>query len=175
MEFADSLALDIDRALFDSELESTTPVSLHDLAGGLEQTSTLLKSRVGTAQGLVLDIELYMLVLRFVSTIVATDPSCVLGPSTSLGSSSPCDPVQSVKVYSLAAGTVHRYLCTAEFQLDASYVLRVEHLKSGRLRVTRTESAAAGPGWGISANASPSPWSATTESGERREQVGHRY
>jgi hypothetical protein len=138
---------------------------MRDLAGGLEQTSTLLRSRLHTAQGMVLDFDLYTSVLRFVSMLTATDPACMLGPSTVIGSSSPCDPVQSVKLYSLAAGAFIELLGIAGLQLDASYNLRVEKLKSGRLRVTRIEEAAIGVGWGVGSDLDVTAGSLTTQSG----------
>jgi hypothetical protein len=61
-----------------------------------------------------------------------------------VGFDSPCDPVESIKLYTLAAGAYVPLLAAAGLKLDASYMVRVEHLHSGRLRVTRIEEGAFG-------------------------------
>ena len=162
---ADGLALDIDRALYDSGLTSTTPLSIHELAAGLEQTSSVLRARADNAQGLVLDFALYTALARVARSVTLAAPACTRGPSTIVGSSSPCDPVKSIKVYSLAAGAYIPLLGLAGLKLDGAYILRVEHLRSGRLRVTRIEEAALGVAWGVGADTDIHAGKLTTTSG----------
>ena len=140
-DLAEGLALDVDRALFDSGLDSSTPSVLRGFAIGLVHTGAVLRSRAELAQGFVLDFALHSALLSVARSVVVAAPACVVGPSTTLGSSSPCDPVESIKVYSLAAGAYIPFTGVAGLKLDASYVLRVETLRSGRLRVTRIDEA----------------------------------
>ena len=162
---ADGLALDIERALYDSGLTSTTPVSIHELAAGLEQTSSVLRARADKAQGLVLDFALYTALARVARSVTLVAPACARGPSTIVGSSSPCDPVQSIRAYTLAAGAYIPIVGLAGIKLDGAYILRVEHLRSGKLRVTRIEEAALGVAWGVGADTDIHAGKFTTTSG----------
>ena len=141
---ADELALSIGRALFDSGLASPAPEIMRGLAGELVHTGALLRGRADRAQGLVLDFALQSSLLRVVRAVTIDAAACRLGPSTAIGSASPCDPVESIKVYSLAAGVLIPLVGFAGIKLDGSYTLRVEHLHSGRLRVTRIQESALG-------------------------------
>jgi hypothetical protein len=78
---------------------------------------------------------------------------------------SPCDAVESVKVYSLAAGGTIPLAGIAGIKLDGVYLLRVEYLRSGRLRVTRIDEAAAGVAWGVGSDGDVSAGPLTTMSG----------
>ena len=143
-DLAEGLALDVDRALFESGLESSTPSVLRGFANGLVHTGTVLRNRADLAHGFVLDFALHDALLGVAKSVAIAAPACVVGPSTTLGSNSPCDPVESIKVYSLAAGAYIPFTAVAGVKLDASYVLRVESLHSGRLRVTRIDEADVG-------------------------------
>ena len=143
-DLADELALNIGRALFDSGLASPAPEIMSGLAGELVHTGALLRSRADRAQGLVLDFALQSSLLGVARSVAIDAAACRLGPSTTVGSASPCDPVESIKVYSLAAGAFIPLAGFAGIKLDGSYTLRVEHLHSGRLRVTRIQESAFG-------------------------------
>ena len=162
---ADDLALDIGRALFDSGLASQTPAMMRGLAGELARTSVLLRRRADTAQGLVVDFALHRSLLNVAHAVAIGAATCALGPSTSIGFASPCDSVESIKVYSLVAGAYIPLAALAGLKLDAAYILRVEHLRSGRLRVTRIDDAAVGVAWGIGQDAELHAGPLTTMSG----------
>src|SRR5688500_12381266 len=106
---------------------------MSSLAGELVHTGALLRSRADRAQGLVLDFALQSSLLGVARSVAIDAAACRLGPSTIVGSASPCDPVESIKVYSLAAGAFIPLDGFAGIKLDGSYTLRVEHLHSGRL------------------------------------------
>ena len=143
-DLADELALGIGRTVFDSGLASQTPAMMRGLAGELVQTGALLHGRADTAQRMVVDLALLSSLVN-IARAVAIDPaSCPLGPQTAVGFASPCDPVESIKIYTVAAGAYVPVLGYAGPKLDVAYILRVEHLRSGRLRVTRIEEAALG-------------------------------
>jgi hypothetical protein len=143
-DLADALALDIGRAVFDSELASPVPEIMLGLAGELAHTGSLLRGRADKAQGLVLDLALQTSLLNVARSLAIDAAACRLGPSTAVGFDSPCDPVESIKLYTLSAGAYIPLLAAAGLKLDASYMVRVEHLRSGRLRVTRIEEGAFG-------------------------------
>ncbi|MEO8692660.1 MAG: hypothetical protein ABI658_04035 [Acidimicrobiales bacterium] len=143
-DLADVLALDIGRAVFDSELASSMPEIMRGLAGELVQTGAVLRGRADTAQGLVLDLALQTSLLSVARSVTIDAAACRLGASTALGFDSPCDPVESIKLYTVAAGVYIPLLAVTGLKLDASYMVRVEHLHSGRLRVTRIEEGAFG-------------------------------
>ena len=154
------------RALVASELESAAPSSLRALAVGLAQTSSVLRHRAQTANGFLLDLALRRALLD-VSRALAIDdaPSCVLGPSTVVGSASSCDPVETVKVYSLGVGGFVPIGGIVGLKFDGAYVLRVEYLQSGKLRVTRIDEAAMGVAWSVGQDADVSAGPLTTMSG----------
>jgi hypothetical protein len=143
-DLADELALTIGRALYDSGLASPAPEIMRGLAGELVHTGALLRGRADRAQGLILDFALQSSLLSVARSVAIDAAACRLGPSTDTGFSSPCDPTESIKVYSLAAGVYIPLAGYGGVKLDASYTLRVEHLRSGRLRVTRIQEAALG-------------------------------
>ncbi len=143
-DLADELALGIGRAVFDSELASPVPDIMRGLAGELVHTGAVLRGRADKAQGLVFDFALQSALLGVARSTTVDSPACRLGPATAFGYSSPCDPVESIKLYTVAAGVYIPLLAAAGLKLDASYMVRVEHLRSGRLRVTRIEEGAFG-------------------------------
>ena len=143
-DLADELALNIGRAVFDSGLASPAPEIMSGLAGELVHTGALLRSRADSAQGLVLDFAIQTSLLSIARAVAIDAAACRLGPSTLVGSASPCDPVESIKVYSLAAGAFVPLPGFVGIKLDGAYTLRVEHLHSGRLRVTRIQESAFG-------------------------------
>jgi len=89
----------------------------------------------------------------------------VLGPSTAVGFASPCDPVESIKVYSLAGAAFVPIAGLVGVKLDAAYMLRVEYLRSGRLRVTRIDEAALGVAWSAGVDSEVNVGKLTTTSG----------
>ncbi|HUP76232.1 MAG TPA: hypothetical protein VM282_24575 [Acidimicrobiales bacterium] len=142
-DLADELAFDIGRAVFDSGLASAAPEIMRGLAGELVDTGALLHGRADSAQRLVLDLALQTSLMSVARSVVIDAP-CRLGPSTAVGFASPCDPVESIKLYTVAAGAYIPLAGFAGVKLDAAYMLRVEYLRSGRLRVTRIEEGALG-------------------------------
>ena len=160
------LAGDAWRAVVTSELESRSPLALLELAASLAQTSTVLRARAGIARGFVLDIALRQALLDVTRALAIEEPpSCILGPSTTVGAASPCDPVETVKVYSLGAGGFIPLAGVMGLKLDGTYILRVEYLHSGRLRVTRIDEAAMGVAWNVGQSAEVSSGPLTTMSG----------
>jgi hypothetical protein len=160
------LAGDARRALVTSELESRTPTALHELAASLAQTSAVLQTRGRFASGFVIDLALHQALLDVAHALaIDNPPSCILGPSTTVGAASPCDPVETVKVYSLGAGAFIPLAGVLGLKLDGTYVLRVEYLHSGRLRVTRIDEAAIGVAWSVGQDAEVSAGPLTTMSG----------
>lgn len=154
------------RALVTSQLESRAPAALRDLAASLAQTSAVLRARAGFASGFVIDLALRQALLDVAHALAIDDPpSCVLGPSTTVGAASPCDPVETVKVFSLGAGGFIPVAGVVGLKLDGAYVLRVEYLHSGRLRVTRIDEAAIGVAWSVGQDAEVSAGPLTTMSG----------
>ena len=143
-DLADELALDIGRAVFDSGLASAAPDVMRGLAGELVGTGALLRGRADLAQRLVVDLALQSSLMRVARAVTIDAAACRLGPATAVGFASPCDPVESIKLYTVAAGAYIPLAGFAGVKLDAAYTLRVEHLHSGRLRVTRIEEGALG-------------------------------
>ena len=141
---ADELALDIGRALFDSGLTSAAPEIMRGLAGELIATGALLRGRADCAQRLVVDLALQSSLMSIARAVTIDAAACRLGPATAVGFASPCDPVESIKLYTVAAGAFIPLAGFAGVKLDAAYTLRVEHLHRGRLRVTRIEEGAIG-------------------------------
>lgn len=164
-DLADGLALDIGRAIFDSDLASPVPEIMHALAGELEGTGAILRGRAGQAQGLVFDLALQSSLLGVARAVALDASACRLGPATAIGSASPCDPVESIKLYTLAAGAYIPLAGFAGVKLDAAYLLRVEHLHSGRLRVTRIEEGALGLATGAGMDGEIHTGKLTTTSG----------
>ena len=160
------LAGDAGRALVTSELESRAPAALRELAASLEQTGVVLRARAGFASGFVIDLAVRQALLEVAHALAIDDaPSCVLGPSTIVGAASPCDPVETVKVFSLGAGAFIPLAGVLGLKLDGAYVLRVEYLHSGRLRVTRIDEAAVGVAWSVGQDGDVSAGPLTTMSG----------
>jgi hypothetical protein len=143
-DLADELALDIGRAVFDSGLTSAAPEIMRGLAGELVETGALLHGRAESAHRLVLDLALQSSLISVARAVVIDAAACRLGPATAVGFASPCDPVESIKLYTVAAGAYIPLAGFAGVKLDAAYTLRVEYLRSGRLRVTRIEEGALG-------------------------------
>jgi hypothetical protein len=161
----DALGVDITRALLASELESSTPAMLRRLSEGLADASGALRRRADRVEGFQADLALGLALLEMTSALALDPPPCALGPSTAVGIASPCDPVTKVKVYSLAAGAFVPLAGFAGIKLDGAYLLRVEYLQSGLLRVTRIDEAALGVAWSVGQDSDVSAGPLTTMSG----------
>jgi hypothetical protein len=162
---ADDLARAVDRALLSSGLDSAAATTMRRLAAALDATGAVLRKRAESAQSFVLDLALRAALVEVTSVLALDAAPCAMGPSTVLGTASPCDPVESVKVYSLGAGGFVPLWGVAGAKFDGSYLLRVEYLHSGRLRVTRIDEAALGVAWSVGQDSDVSTGPLTTMSG----------
>jgi hypothetical protein len=162
---ADLVRADVLRALYASELDSSAPETLRGLAESMTQASRALRRRADGAEGFQIDLALGRALLAMSHALAIEPPPCALGPSTMFGMASPCDPVVTVKVYSLAAGAFIPMAGVAGIKLDGGYLVRVEYLQSGRLRVTRIDEAALGLAWSVGQDGDVSAGPLTTMSG----------
>jgi hypothetical protein len=161
----EALGTDVARALLASDLDSAVPTTLRRLADSLTGAGAALRRRADGVEGFQVDLALGNALLAVTRALAIEPPACALGPSTTVGMASPCDPVVKVKVYSLGAGAFIPLAGVAGLKLDGAYLLRVEYLQSGLLRVTRIDEAALGVAWSVGQDSSLSAGPLTTMSG----------
>jgi hypothetical protein len=160
-----ALGSEVARTLLASDLESPVPVTLQRVAESLAHAARVLHRRADGVEGFQIDLALGNAVLGLAQALAIEAPPCALGPSTGVGIASPCDPVVKVKVFSLGAGAFIPLAGVAGVKLDGVYLLRVEYLQSGLLRVTRIDEAAAGVAWSVGQDSDVSAGPLTTMSG----------
>ena len=129
--------------LYRSDLSSPGAAALHRVAPEVARVAIELRKRVALATAFSIAPELQTALLRAAAAAAPVAVgTCSVGPTTVVGSFTPCDPAERVEIFTLDA---HAEIALAlGVKLNASHAYRIEYLRSGKLRITVIESAAAG-------------------------------